>query len=111
MVFLRTEEEVRAIQNVPPGWWAAFMDSALLGPTPHTVGNVQPASMTCTTNKSFHRFNYQYKKGTKAQYLAKTTDEGKVWAKIRVEGMTKTMREHSYDWVEKENVDVDVKEP
>lgn len=87
------------------------MDGALFGPAPHTAGDVQPAGMTCTINKGFHRFNCQYKKGTKAQYLAETTDKGKVWAKIRVEGMTEVMREHSYDWVEKENVDVDVKEP
>ena len=58
-----------------------------------------------------HRFNYVYKRGTKAKYVAEHTEDRKIWVKIVVGVLTDAQRKWGYKWVEREYVDVGVVEP
>ncbi|KAF9694308.1 hypothetical protein EKO04_007946 [Ascochyta lentis] len=101
------EEQTRVLQATPPGYFISLMDGAPLGPAPHTVGDLQPAVTTCTVKRDFQRFDYEYKKGVQGQYVAEHTDkEGKVWARIVVDGLTDAQRQHRYEWVERADVDI-----
>jgi hypothetical protein len=106
-----TDEQAAVLQSMPPGYFTSMLDGATIGPAPHTVGDAQPEGMTCTINKDFYRFDYKFKRGTKALYLAETTYESEVWAKIRVQGMSESMMMHGYEWVKRQNLDVNGKEP
>ena len=111
MVFLQSEhctpEFLQAWEDSLACSFADIRDGFPFGPAPHLTGDLQPAGTMCVVNKDFHRNCVDYSKGMKGQFLAEIKDEdGKMWARIVVEGVTTEKHIRSgYTWVERHDID------